>query len=100
MSEKQIFALLGEFWRDMQQPDFYWEVLALALILAASWWLSLRLRRRESLNGTFYTRRGQRSPLEHGISVRLQAGDILWLYDLPLKVEQCNDEKNGVDGIA
>ena len=55
---------------------------------------------RESLNGTFYTRSGQRSPLEHGISVRLQAGDILWLYDLPLKVEQCNDEKNGVDGIA
>ena len=52
MSEKQIFALLGEFWRDMQQPDFYWEVLALALILAVSWSLSLRLRRRESLSAT------------------------------------------------
>lgn len=55
---------------------------------------------RESLNGTFYTRSGQRSRMEHGVSVRLQEGDILWLYDLPLKVEQCNDEKNGVDGIA
>ncbi len=42
---------------------------------------------RESLNGTFYTRNGQRSPMEHGVSVRLQEGDVLWLYDLPLKVE-------------
>ena len=52
MSEKQIFALLAQFWRDMQQPEFYWEVLALALILAFSWSLSLRLRRRESLSAT------------------------------------------------
>lgn len=51
MSEKQIFALLGQFWRDMQQPGFYWEVLALALILAVSWWLSLRLRRRGRVDG-------------------------------------------------
>ena len=48
MSEKQIFALLAQFWRDVQQPGFYWEVLALAAILAVSWWLSLRLRRRAS----------------------------------------------------
>ena len=51
MSEKQIFALLGQFWRDMQLPGFYWEVLALALILAVSWWLSLRLRRRGRVDG-------------------------------------------------
>ena len=51
MSEKQIFALLGQFWRDMQQPEFYWEALALVLILAFSWWLSFRLRKQESLYG-------------------------------------------------
>ncbi len=51
MSEKQIFALLAQFWRDVQQPGFYWEVLALAAILAVSWWLSLRLRRRASGGG-------------------------------------------------
>ena len=44
MSEKQIFFLLGQFWQDLQRPGFYWEVLALALILAVSWWLTYRLR--------------------------------------------------------
>lgn len=47
MSEKQIFALLGQFWRDLQQPGFYLEVLLLALLLALAWWLSFRLRERE-----------------------------------------------------
>ena len=51
MSENQIFALLGQFWRDLQQPDFYWEVLALALILALSWGLSRRLRQQEGVSG-------------------------------------------------
>ena len=51
MSENQIFALLGQFWRDLQQPGFYWEVLALALILAVSWALSFRLRQRERFSG-------------------------------------------------
>ncbi|MBS1229436.1 MAG: MscS Mechanosensitive ion channel [Proteobacteria bacterium] len=51
MSERQIFALLGQLWRDFQQPEFYWEVLALALILAFSWWLSSRLRQQQSLYG-------------------------------------------------
>ena len=51
MSEKQIFALLGQFWGDLQQPEFYWEVLALALILAFSWWSSYRLRKQETLYG-------------------------------------------------
>lgn len=54
---------------------------------------------RESLNGSWYTRNGQRSPMEHGVSVRLIEGDVLWLYDLPLKVEHCNEE-NGMDGIS
>jgi small-conductance mechanosensitive channel len=44
MSEKQIFALLGQFWRDLHHPEFYWVALALALILVFSWWLSFRLR--------------------------------------------------------
>lgn len=51
MSENQIFALLGQLWRDLQQPDFYWEVLALALILVVSWGLSFRLRQRERFSG-------------------------------------------------
>ena len=51
MSENQIFALLGQLWRDFQQPDFYWEVLALALILVVSWGLSFRLRQRERFSG-------------------------------------------------
>jgi small-conductance mechanosensitive channel len=51
MSEKQIFALLGLLWRDLQQPEFYWEVLGLVLILAFSWWLSYRLRAQQSRFG-------------------------------------------------
>ena len=51
MSENQIFALLGQLWRDLQQPGFYWEVLALALILVVSWGLSFRLRQRERFSG-------------------------------------------------
>ena len=47
MSEKQWFALLNQFWRDLQYPEFYWEVIALVLILLVSWWLSFRLRKQE-----------------------------------------------------
>ena len=47
MSEKQWFALLNQFWRDLQYPEFYWEVIALVLILVVSWWLSFRLRKQE-----------------------------------------------------
>jgi len=47
MSEKQMFALLHELWNDFQHPNFVWEVLALATILAVSWWLSFMLRARE-----------------------------------------------------
>jgi len=47
MNEKQMFALLHQLWSDFYSPEFYWEVLALALILAFSWWLSFRLRKRD-----------------------------------------------------
>lgn len=47
MSEKQMFALLHQLWGDFKHPEFYWEVLALALILAVSWWVSSRLRERD-----------------------------------------------------
>ena len=47
MSERQMFALLHELWSDFQHPNFVWEVLALVLILAVSWWLSLMLRATE-----------------------------------------------------
>jgi small-conductance mechanosensitive channel len=52
MSEKQIFALLNQFWRDVQHPEFYWVALTLGLILAFSWWLSFRLRRQERRFGS------------------------------------------------
>lgn len=44
MSEKQMFALLHELWRDFQQPDFLWQALSLCLSLGLGWWLSRRLR--------------------------------------------------------
>jgi len=44
MTEKQMFALLHELWRDVQQPDFLWQALALCLSLGLGWWLSRRLR--------------------------------------------------------
>ena len=47
MSEKQIFALLQRFWNDIEHPEFYWVLLALAVILAVSWWLAYRLRVRD-----------------------------------------------------
>ena len=48
MSEKQLFALLQKFWSDIGHPEFYWVLLALIVILAASWWLAFRLRKRDS----------------------------------------------------
>lgn len=58
MNEKQLFALLNQLWRDLSFPEFYWELLALALILFVSWWFSFRLIGRAQKNsGT------ERSPL-------------------------------------
>jgi small-conductance mechanosensitive channel len=55
MSEKQMFALLHQLWGDFNHPELYWEALALALILAVSWWASSRLQERDS----GYDRTGQ-----------------------------------------
>ena len=50
MSERQMFALLHELANDFQHPNFLWEVIALALILALSWWVSWTLRGRDQNN--------------------------------------------------
>lgn len=41
-----------------------------------------------SLNGVFYDKGDGRQKLEKGSSVLLKAGDTLWLYNVPLKVEE------------
>lgn len=51
MNEKQIFSLLNKLWVDVRYPEFYWEVGALVLILAFSWWLSFLLRRHSEARG-------------------------------------------------
>ena len=48
MNDKHIFALLQRFWKDTEHPQFYWMLLALAIILAVSWWLAFLLRKRGS----------------------------------------------------
>ncbi len=48
MNEKQLFVLLNRLWRDLQYPEFYLVALALVLVLAFSWWVSYRLRLRDS----------------------------------------------------
>ena len=48
MNEKQMFALLGKVWSDLQHAEFFWVALALVLILAFSAWFSYRLRAHES----------------------------------------------------
>lgn len=47
MSEKQIFALLNQFWRDLHHPDFFRVALILALALLVSWGVSYWLRRND-----------------------------------------------------
>jgi small-conductance mechanosensitive channel len=47
MSEKQMFALLNQLRLDWQHQEFYWQITAVVLILAFSWWLSFRLRQHE-----------------------------------------------------
>ena len=44
MNERQLFVLLQNLWRDAQQPDFFWQALALCLSLGLGWWLSRRIR--------------------------------------------------------
>jgi small-conductance mechanosensitive channel len=44
MNEKQMFALLHDLWRDIQQGDFLWQALALCLSLGLGWWGARCLR--------------------------------------------------------
>ena len=44
MSEKQIFALLRQLWKDVYTPEFYWVLLLLVLVLSLSWWLARCLK--------------------------------------------------------
>ena len=47
MNENEMFALLAQLWREIQQPDIHWQVITLALSLAFAWWLARRLRQHE-----------------------------------------------------
>ncbi len=47
MSDRQMFALLQNFWSDLHYPMTYWLVLALTIILTVSWGFSYRLRVRD-----------------------------------------------------
>lgn len=53
MNEKRALKLLGDLWSDLRDPDFIWQVAALALclgaaLLVARWW---RLRSKEGTAG-------------------------------------------------
>ena len=55
MSEKQLFLLLHQLWGDLNTPEFYWELLFLALIFVVAWGLSFWLRE----HGRGHDRSGQ-----------------------------------------
>ena len=44
MNEKKFFQLINALVRDFGQPEFFWAVGGLLIILAFSWWVSRRLR--------------------------------------------------------
>ena len=48
MSEKEMFALLFELWRDLQDPGFLWQVSALLLSLLVAWGTARLWQRRET----------------------------------------------------
>ncbi|QKS28848.1 mechanosensitive ion channel family protein [Accumulibacter sp.] len=48
MSEKEMFALLLELWRDLQDPGFLWQVSALLLSLLIAWGATRLWQRRET----------------------------------------------------
>jgi small-conductance mechanosensitive channel len=52
VNEKQLFALIHDLWRDVQQPDFLWQSACLSLSLAFGWWFSRLLRQRSQSRGT------------------------------------------------
>lgn len=36
----QLFSFLGDLWKDVGSPGFYWGLLTLVLVLSFSWWFS------------------------------------------------------------
>jgi small-conductance mechanosensitive channel len=52
VNEKQLFALIHDLWRDVQQPDFLWQSATLCLSLGFGWWLTRLLRQRSQNQGT------------------------------------------------
>lgn len=47
MSERRLFALLNQLWRDLGTTEFYWLTAAVLAILAVSWGVAFRLRGRQ-----------------------------------------------------
>ncbi|MES2772244.1 MAG: mechanosensitive ion channel domain-containing protein [Pseudomonadota bacterium] len=45
--DAQLFGLLHRLWRELQQPDIVWQLLALGLSLGIGWWCSRRFRQHE-----------------------------------------------------
>lgn len=44
MNERELFSLLRGIWRDLQEPDAWWQFVALFASLAIAWWLARLLR--------------------------------------------------------
>lgn len=83
MSEKQMFALLGKIWSDLQHAEFFWVALALGLILAFSAWFSYRLREQERK----HHQTGQSALRSFGIGSlkRIAFPLVAWIFVLILR---------------
>jgi small-conductance mechanosensitive channel len=66
MNEQVVFALLFELWRDIREPAFLWQVLALGMSLLLAWGLSRYGRQQEFV----------RSTAEHGALRTFSTGSI------------------------
>ncbi|WP_153115330.1 mechanosensitive ion channel family protein [Rhodocyclus tenuis] len=44
MNERELFSLLRGIWRELQEPDAWWQFVALFASLAIAWWLTRLLR--------------------------------------------------------
>lgn len=58
MTDKQIGRLLADLWSDLQEPAILWQAGALALCLAAAWWLARMLQWRAPENSAEALKRG------------------------------------------
>ena len=57
MNEQVVFALLFELWRDIREPAFLWQVLALGMSLLLAWGLSRYGRQQEFVEEFTHVRR-------------------------------------------